>query len=64
MDELAKKAALVDPAMGPGSDGAVRHGCRCSVLFNEGPEGSPFVDPLCPLHGTDFDLARLAGLPR
>ncbi len=59
MDELARKAAAVDPAMGPGSDGAVRHGCRCSVLFNDTAENSAFVDPLCPLHGSDFDLERL-----
>lgn len=64
MDELARKAALVDPAMGPGSDGAVRHGCRCSVLFNDSADNSTFVDPLCPLHGSNFDLERLAGLPR
>jgi hypothetical protein len=59
MDELARKAALVDPAMAPGCDGAVRHGCRCSVLFNDSAENSAFVDPLCPLHGSNFDLARV-----
>jgi hypothetical protein len=47
--------------MGPGCDGAVRHGCRCSVLFNDRAESSAFVDPLCPLHGSDFDLERVAG---
>jgi hypothetical protein len=59
MDELARKAALVDPAMGPGCDGAVRHGCRCSVLFNDSVENSAFIDPLCPLHGSSFDLERV-----
>ncbi|MEJ2869403.1 hypothetical protein WCD74_16625 [Actinomycetospora sp. OC33-EN08] len=48
MDELARKAAAVDPAMAPGAPDAVRFGCRCSVLFNT--DGA-FVDPLCPLHG-------------
>jgi hypothetical protein len=58
-DELVRKAARVDPAMAPGRDDAVRHGCRCSVLFNE---DEAFVDPLCPLHGESFDLERVGAL--
>jgi hypothetical protein len=66
VDELVRKAARVDPAMGPGRDGAVAHGCRCSVLFNDTDVDQPataalaasFVDPLCPLHGPAFDLER------
>lgn len=60
MDELVRKAARVDPAMAPGRDDAVRHGCRCSVLFND---DDAFVDPLCPLHGGAIDLERLGGGP-
>ncbi|NMO90912.1 hypothetical protein [Actinomycetospora sp. TBRC 11914] len=60
MDELARKAARVDPAMAPGLDAAVHHGCRCSVLFKD----EALVDPLCPLHGSSLDLERLGGPSR
>jgi hypothetical protein len=42
----------------PGSPGALRDGCRCSVLLNQavgqGPDDdhSGFVNPLCPVHGS------------
>ena len=42
----------------PGSPGALRDGCRCSVLLNQavGPdpdaERPGFVNPLCPVHGS------------
>ena len=62
--ERARTAALGHPAMAPGRDGAVRHGCRCSVLFNDSADDSAFIDPLCPLHGSNFDLERVAGRPR
>jgi hypothetical protein len=60
VDELVRKAARVDPAMGPGREGAVQHGCRCSVLFKD----EAMVDPLCPLHGESFDLERVGAAPR
>ncbi len=43
---------------GPGSPGALRDGCRCSVLLNravgQGPDDDHpgFVNPLCPVHGS------------
>ncbi|MDT7745467.1 MAG: hypothetical protein QOE59_4545 [Actinomycetota bacterium] len=45
-------------AGGPGSPGALRDGCRCSVLLNravgQGPDDDhpEFVNPLCPVHGS------------
>ena len=42
----------------PGSPGALRDGCRCSVLLNravgQGPDDDQpgFVNPLCPVHGS------------
>ena len=51
----------------PGSPGALRDGCRCSVLLNQavgqGPDDdhSGFVNPLCPVHGSlgsDRDAER------
>lgn len=44
-------------SLAPGSPGAVRDGCRCSVLLNQaagraGAEHCGFVNPLCPVHGS------------
>ena len=42
----------------PGSPGALRDGCRCSVLLNRAVEPGRdaehpgFVNPLCPVHGS------------
>jgi hypothetical protein len=58
---VATEPGPVGPPPGgpsPGSPGALRDGCRCSVLLNrpvgQGPDDDHpgFVNPLCPVHGS------------
>jgi hypothetical protein len=59
MNELSDETTPPTPGgPAPGSPGALRDGCRCSVLLNQavgqGPddERGGFVNPLCPVHGS------------
>jgi hypothetical protein len=73
MNELPDDETTTPPPGGPApwSPGALRDGCRCSVLLNQagpGPddEQGGFVNPLCPVHGSlgsDAGPDRDPGLP-
>jgi hypothetical protein len=58
MNDLSDEPTTGPPTnSAPGSPGAVRDGCRCSVLLNQAVGGADvehpgFVNPLCPVHGS------------
>lgn len=52
MTEPAASPSPSPSPIPPGSPEALEQGCHCSFLLNDPERTGEFVNPLCPLHGT------------